>query len=255
MPDMKHKLTLEVNTAMVDERMGVHDGEKDPNVIKVKGETVYASPHGGANNWLFRVKVSDAQAVIGFRKHFTIGIGFMAETDKNTNSPYECATDYIYDHIRVNKGDDLIPDERCIKAIRLIRTAAKNWMDFETKAMDKKVMKVFPELQRPDGNIMTLMQFRKACRVAQGAYGGEYHVVFGWNVATQAWKYKFDVNSKKGKAAAMQFLYWYLRNTAIYNDPNLSRHDMVKGADFAYNKASLPNKWDKDLLGASNFVV
>lgn len=251
---MKHKLKLEVNTNMVHERMDIHAGAKDPNVLNIKGETVVAYPHGGKNNWLFRVMVSDTQAVIGFRKFFTIGIGFMLEKSMNTNLPHECPVKYIFDYIAENKGSDLIPDERCIAAVRLVKIAAKKWMDFEDKARNKKVMAMFPELQRPDGNMMTLMQFRKACRVAQGAYGGEYHVVFGWNATTQTWKYKFAVHPGQGKAVAMYFLYYYLRHTAIYNDPKLSHRDMVKGADFAYNKASLPNKWDKNLFGVSNFV-
>ena len=73
--------------------------------------------------WLFRVKVSDKQSIIGFPKFCTIGIGFAKENDWNTNLPYTCKADEIFNHISHNKGDDSIPNERCIKAIEIVQAA------------------------------------------------------------------------------------------------------------------------------------
>lgn len=76
--------------------------------------------------WFFRVMVSDKQAVVGFPKFGIIGVGFMVEdSDWNTNLPADCDAREIYDHIEENKGDDSIPDDRCIEAIRLIQDAVK----------------------------------------------------------------------------------------------------------------------------------
>lgn len=75
--------------------------------------------------WAFRVKLSDTQAIVGFPKFTTIGIGFAVEEDWNTNLPYTCDAEHIYGHIAHNKGDDAITREDCIAAIRMIQDAAK----------------------------------------------------------------------------------------------------------------------------------
>jgi hypothetical protein len=75
--------------------------------------------------WAYRVRLSDKQAIVGFPKFFTIGIGFAVEGDWNTNFPYTCSAEEIYDHIKHNKGDDSISREDCITAIEMIRVAAQ----------------------------------------------------------------------------------------------------------------------------------
>lgn len=74
--------------------------------------------------WLFRVKVSETQAIVGFPKFATIGIGFAQEDDWNTNLPHSVPAKEIFNHIRHNKGDDSIADESCLAAIRLVQDAA-----------------------------------------------------------------------------------------------------------------------------------
>lgn len=74
--------------------------------------------------WSYRVLLSEQQAIVGFPKFFTVGIGFAVEDeDWNTNLPYTCDAVEIFDHIKDNKGDDSISDEDCIAAIRLIQEA------------------------------------------------------------------------------------------------------------------------------------
>ena len=74
--------------------------------------------------WLLRVKLSDKQAIVGFPKFFTIGVGFAQEEDWNTNLPYRCLPDRIFEHIKHNKGDDSIDDADCLKAIQMVCEAA-----------------------------------------------------------------------------------------------------------------------------------
>ncbi|HUD75746.1 MAG TPA: hypothetical protein VMQ76_11795 [Terracidiphilus sp.] len=73
--------------------------------------------------WLYRVPVSDEQAIVGFPKFGVIGIGFQHEEDWNTNLPSGSDAEAIYKHIAHNKGDASIPAARCIAAIQLIKSA------------------------------------------------------------------------------------------------------------------------------------
>jgi hypothetical protein len=76
--------------------------------------------------WRYRVQVGPGRAVVGFPKHFTIGIGFQEEgEDWNRNLPWTCPTVRIYEHIKLNKGDAEISRETCIEAIELIRAACR----------------------------------------------------------------------------------------------------------------------------------
>lgn len=93
-------------------------------VLKANGNTLMITPAIGEDYWLARVAVSDKQAIIAFPKFFTIGIGFQHEEDWNTNLPYSSSAEKIYSHIAHNKGDDNIPDERCVEAIRMLQAYA-----------------------------------------------------------------------------------------------------------------------------------
>lgn len=89
-----------------------------------RGEAVVMfTPPISEDYWAYRVVVGDDQAIVGFPKYTTIGIGFAKEEDWNTNLPYTCGTEEIWHHIDHNKGDDAIPDERCIEAIRMVQEA------------------------------------------------------------------------------------------------------------------------------------
>ena len=70
------------------------------------------------------MRLSEIQAIVGFPKFFTVGIGFAQEEDWNTNLPFTCDADEIYEHIAHNEGDDSISREDCIAAIRLVQEAA-----------------------------------------------------------------------------------------------------------------------------------
>jgi hypothetical protein len=95
------------------------------DVQPLSGRNVLITPAIDEEYWLLRVKVSDKQAVVGFPKFFTLGIGFAKEKDWNTNLPYTSNATEIYDHIKHNKGSTSIPDARCIHAIEMIQDAWK----------------------------------------------------------------------------------------------------------------------------------
>lgn len=77
------------------------------------------------DQWVYRIKLSAQQAMIGFPRDGTIEIAFENETVLDRSVPYNLfAPDLIYDHIQVNKGDDGIWDDTCIQAIQFIVEAA-----------------------------------------------------------------------------------------------------------------------------------
>lgn len=75
--------------------------------------------------WAYRVRLSDTQAIVGFPKFFTVGIGFAREEDWNTNLPYTSDAVEIFEHIRHNKGDDSISDDDVLAAIEMVQDAVR----------------------------------------------------------------------------------------------------------------------------------
>ena len=97
--------------------------------IKFGNIKMMVTPPLDGEYWLFRVPVSDKQAIVGFPKFGTIGIGFqIEEKDWNTNLPYQSEASKIFNHIAHNKGDSNISDDDCIEAIKAIQTAAAQLM-------------------------------------------------------------------------------------------------------------------------------
>ena len=112
---MKH--ALEINQDFVN----------PDTTIQGEGISIVMCPPVDEDFWVFRVPVSDKQAIVGFPKFFTIGIGFQVEEDWNTNLPYTCPAERIYEHIVHNKGDDSISKQDCIKAIEMIQATANQF--------------------------------------------------------------------------------------------------------------------------------
>jgi hypothetical protein len=99
-------------------------GDESP-VYGDENVTVVVTPPIDEDYWSYRVMLSDTQAIVGFPKFGTIGIGFAVEDDWNLNFPYSVETDRIFDHISRNKGDDGISDDDVREAIRLVQQAAR----------------------------------------------------------------------------------------------------------------------------------
>lgn len=84
------------------------------------------TPPIDADYWTYRVIVGEGQAVLGFPKFGTLGIGFAVEKyDWNRNLPATSGVDRVTEWILPNKGDDHIPDEWVRQAVALIIEADK----------------------------------------------------------------------------------------------------------------------------------
>lgn len=85
---------------------------------------IMLTPRIGGTYWAYRVRLTERQALLGFPKFGTIGIGFDQEEDWNANLPYGMDTEQVFQHIKHNKGDDSIADDDVREAIRMIQAAA-----------------------------------------------------------------------------------------------------------------------------------
>lgn len=103
--------------------MNANEADKTGRLGLGNGSVAMLTPPIGKDYWLFRVKLAEDQAILGFKKFSTIGIGFALEEDWNTNLPYTVETEKIFQHIAHNKGDEAITDERVVEAIRLVQAA------------------------------------------------------------------------------------------------------------------------------------
>jgi hypothetical protein len=118
-PEPTSPLTLETKT----------QPDKTPIFGNTSGAGLVLTPAINEDYWQYRVMLSDRQGIVGFPKFFTIGIGFMDEKAGgpggwNTNFPYTCGTEEIYEHIAKNKGDNSISREDCLTAIKMVQDAA-----------------------------------------------------------------------------------------------------------------------------------
>ena len=93
------------------------------------GAVVLVTPPIDSDYWAYRVRVADGQAVQGFGKFGTIGIGFAEEQDWNTNLPYTTDAESIRRHIWHNRGERIedTPEGAAlvVRAIELIQDAVK----------------------------------------------------------------------------------------------------------------------------------
>lgn len=99
--------------------------------FKIGNTTVMMTPALDEDFWVFRIKLYKDQAIVGFPKFTTIGIGFALEDDWNTNLPYQCEIENIYNHIKINKKYKEITKAICIEAINIMRKAAVYYMENE----------------------------------------------------------------------------------------------------------------------------
>ena len=113
----KQKLVLEFSDVIKD-RVGEND-------FKIGDTKVIMTPNINENYWVVRVKLHKNQSIIGFPKFSTIGVGFAQEKDWNTNFPFSCETEKIFNHIKHNKKYKAISDKDCIKAIKMIQDFVK----------------------------------------------------------------------------------------------------------------------------------
>lgn len=105
------------------------DQVDETGAVSAGDATVLFTPPISEDYWEYRVMVADGQAVIGFPKFFTVGIGFAVEDwSWNTNLPYTVEPEMILQHIWGNRGENL-PEgaesrEKVLAAIKMIQDAA-----------------------------------------------------------------------------------------------------------------------------------
>jgi hypothetical protein len=110
--------------ALDDLRLERRDQENETQTIHGGGGVIEFAPLVDEDYWAYRVVLSDKQAIVGFPKFGTIGVGFAVEEDWNTNLPFTVPTDAIFEHIEHNKGDESVSDEAVKRAIQMVREAA-----------------------------------------------------------------------------------------------------------------------------------
>lgn len=89
----------------------------------VYGGVLMMTPAIDEDYWSYRVRLTESEAIVGFPKFGSTGIGYASEEDWNLNFPWTFDADEIASHIARNKGDDSIPDPDVLAAIRLIQEA------------------------------------------------------------------------------------------------------------------------------------
>lgn len=88
------------------------------------GGEVMLTPKIEESYWTFRVQVAETgQAIVGFPKFSTIGIGFEHEEDWNSNLPYGCPALDILNHVWHNAGPGVDPRD-ALRAIKMVQAAA-----------------------------------------------------------------------------------------------------------------------------------
>lgn len=191
------KLILEVNGKFL-------DGDK--NKFQVGNILFMVTPKINEDFWQFRVKVDKEQAIVGFPKFSTIGIGFAKEDDWNTNLPYSTPTNELWGHIKCNKYFASIPDERCIQAIKMVQKAAKEWFQVDENAKNLVIFQNEPMLKDENtGKILSKKEFKERCQVLKARRASvftsqfsnkeirkfKFCLLFGYIQDQSAYKYKF----------------------------------------------------------------
>lgn len=230
------KLVLEINPEYI-------DGDKNTGTFA--GIPCMFTPPLNEDYWQFRVKVDEDQAIVGFPKFTLIGIGFAKEDDWNTNLPSTTPTNTIWNHIKANKYYASIPDTRCIKAIKMVQKAAKEYEQIQVDAENMLVLDAEPLMLNPHTNKhFTLAEFKKHCKVLKkrrletfvNGFGTEtkkrqYCIMFGQVPNKSGYKYQFTFYDFNDNFAIRKF-YYKIRRYALGKDGGNERFeyfDVAKG--------------------------
>ncbi len=244
------KLILEINQKFID---------GDDNKVLLFGKIpAMITPPLDEDYWQFRVMVSDEQAIIGFPKFGTIGIGFAKEDDWNTNLPFSYSTKTIWENIKVNKYFASIPDELCLKAIKMVQEAAKEMDDFDRNADELIMLQNEPRLlSEVTGKVMDIKEFKKKCKILKRNYfdtftnksfGTErksknYCMFFGYNPDTNKYKYKFDFYATTPQVAIGKFYSIIRRYSLTGNKETGDRFDNFYISDIDEAVFAVPKNW------------
>jgi hypothetical protein len=159
-------LVLEINPELL---------EGNENNFQIGNVKFIVTPPIDEDYWQFRVKVHDDQAIVGFPKIMTTGIGFAKEDEWNLNLPYKNSkAEEIFEWIKKNKRYASIPDELCIKAIKMIQKAAKEMEKVEREMENVIARSVVPALFEEDGKELSKKEFKERCYVQRASRCARY---------------------------------------------------------------------------------
>jgi hypothetical protein len=113
--------------------------EPDKNCIYTGRGVIMFTPSINEDYWIMRVVLYKDQAIVAFPKFGLIGVGFAQESDWNTNLPYQCSTEKLYEHIKRNKKYRAITKQTCLEAIKLLQEACKNYEEVKAQKEPIKV--------------------------------------------------------------------------------------------------------------------
>lgn len=230
---MKQKLSLEVNTEVAEQRFNVAEGRVDDETIQEIG-LITIMTGTDPKRWLFRVKLSDQQTLLGIIDCGTISMGLTGE-----NPIYafcDGPAEMIFEQIIETKHPS-VSDETLMEAIKMTQAAARKWERHEQKIFDARILEGEPLLGE-NGKAMSLARFSKHCYVIAGRrsetitrynviFGStnykvrKYVVLFGVDSNVGTWKYRFDLYCTKGKTEALKRTFLSLRRMALKKSPVL----------------------------------
>ena len=225
MKNTKQKLVLEVNQKYID---------PEKSKFKLGKATVMVTPPLDEDYWQFRVMVDKDQAIIGFPKFSSIGIGFAKEDDWNTNLPSNTPTNELWNHIKRNKYFASIPDEICIRAIKMVQKAAAEFFKAKQELENILVLSNEPLLRsETTGNVMTKKEFKDSCQILRAIRMTEFSssffgqtteikmrkfcLLFGYIKEQSSYKYKFTFYETTTEKAIARF-YYLLRELSLSTD-------------------------------------
>lgn len=205
-----NNLKLETNSKFADE-------DKYTAFMNTSGGTVkvmFFGPNKSEDYWHFRVQVHDDQWIEAFPKFSQIGIGFAKEDDENTNLPSRCTAAQIFEHIKHNKRYASIPDEVCLKAINMLKRAAKDYKAYERMLQAQEAYRHEPLIVNADQtDYLTTKEFKEKAVIKRGAKctfvqrftGKEYqktafNIYFG-ELTEGCYKYKVELYAIQEKEA------------------------------------------------------
>lgn len=227
------KLTLEINGKFI-------DGDK--NRIQRGNITFLVTPPLNEDFWQFRVMVDKEQAIVGFPKFGTIGIGFAKEDSWNTNLPWNSSTEKIWNHIKGNKYFASIPDETCIKAIKIIQKAAKEYFHAENEAEEMLIMQNEPMLMdEKTKKFLSKKEFKQRCNILRARTASvftrghdekkieikkyKFCILFGY--MDNSYKYKFTLYDYTTEHALVRFMY-VLRQHNLHGEADLMQFEHLQ---------------------------
>jgi len=191
-------LTLEFNPNNVDKEKVIQLG---------KGAIVMCSP-GDQENYVFKVHVSEKQAIVAFSKFGSLGVAFLVEDeDGNRNLPSSSTPEKIYDWIYCNKGDDSITDETCLKAIKKIVKACRELEEINMQSTYEIAMANEDYLKGKNGKILSLAQFKETSHIGTYGRGKSKRFVIMTKYKSESGRYEYliGVRNLLTKSDALKF--------------------------------------------------